>query len=161
MQQRSLIPRMAVALLALLGFFESLFLTLSRYQQQTALVCPFGGGCTTVQTSRWSSIPPGEGIPVALVGVGGYAILVGIALLSLHHSRVGAIALPPAMVAIASAGVLFACYLTVLQVFVIRALCSWCLGSALIMLGIWGAALRDWQAWRQVKAPRRQRGGAS
>lgn len=142
---RALYARMAIALLALLGLLDAAYLTLHRYEEGIGLVCPVGGGCETVQESRWSTLPPGDGVPVALIGVAGYAALLGLGLTSLHRERLGRLALPPTLLALASVGLFFSLFLTALQVFVIRALCSWCLGSALLELGIWLAALVGWR----------------
>jgi uncharacterized membrane protein len=146
MAMRVLYSRMLIALLALLGLFDSAYLTLEHYSPKVALVCPIGGGCETVQASRWSTLPPGGGIPVALFGLVGYGAIVLLALASLQRERLGPLTLAPALVALGSIGVLFSLYLTALQVFVIGALCAWCLGSAAIELVIWLAALAGWRA---------------
>jgi uncharacterized membrane protein len=49
-------------------------------------------------------------------------------------------------------GVLFAMYLTWLELFVIHAICRWCVGSALIITAVFVAALLDRRA--TVPAPR-------
>jgi uncharacterized membrane protein len=143
---------MVAALCALLGLLDSAYLTLERYSAQIALVCPVGGGCETVQGSRWSTLPPGatDGLPVALLGIVGYTVLLGLALTALQRDRVGHLAVPPVLALVASTGVLFSLYLTALQVFVIHALCAWCLGSAILELTLWLAALVDWRAWRTL-----------
>jgi uncharacterized membrane protein len=146
MSTRVLYSRMLIALLALLGLFDSAYLTLEHYSPRVALVCPLGGGCETVQASRWSTLPPGGGIPVALLGLIGYGTIVLLALASLQRERLGPLPLAPALVALASGGVLFSLYLTALQVFVIGALCAWCLGSAAFELVIWLAAITGWRA---------------
>jgi uncharacterized membrane protein len=142
---RLLYSRMAIAVLALLGFFDSAYLTIERFSPQVALVCPIGGGCATVQASRWSTLPPGGGIPVALLGVLGYGALIVLALAGLGRERLGPLALAPALLLVASIGLLFSLYLTALQLFVIGTLCAWCLGSAAIELLIWCAALYGWR----------------
>jgi uncharacterized membrane protein len=45
------------------------------------------------------------------------------------------------LVGLASVGVLFTVYLTYLELFVIHAICRWCVGSALIIAAIWIVAL--------------------
>jgi len=145
---RSLYPRMVAAVLALLGLFDALYLTLNHYLPSVSLVCPVGGGCETVQTSSWSTLPPGGGIPVALVGVAGYALLLLIALIALQRDQVGRLALPTLLLLIASGGIGMSVYLVVLQLVVIRAICFWCMISALLESGIWIAAWLDWRRWR-------------
>jgi len=53
---------------------------------------------------------------------------------------------------LAAGGVLFTLYLTSLELFVIHAICRWCVGSALIITGVFVAALLDRRA--TVPAPR-------
>jgi uncharacterized membrane protein len=147
---RTIYARMAIALLALLGLIDSTYLALERFSPRVALVCPLGGGCEAVQASRWSTLPPGGGIPVALLGVGGYALLVGLALAGLHRERLGAIPLAPALLATASIGVLMSAYFVALQAFVIGAYCTWCLASAALEALCWCAAFAGWREWRQA-----------
>ncbi len=151
MHERSPLPRMVAATLALLGVIDSAYLTLHHYRPSVTLSCPVGGGnCETVQTSAWSTLPPGgSGVPVALIGIAGYAVLLLLALGALQRDRVGGIAMPPLLLLLASSGLAFSFYLTVLQLFVIGAICFWCALSALCELGIWIAAWVDWRAWRR------------
>jgi uncharacterized membrane protein len=156
MRDRSLYPRMAAALLALLGLFDSAHLTLSRYQESADLICPVGGGCETVQMSRWSTFPSGDGIPVALIGLLGYTALLMLALVALQRDWLGRLPIPSLLLMLASGGMLFSFYLTVLQFFVIQAICFWCIASAVLELGIFVAVVADWRAWRAAKHPAAQ-----
>jgi uncharacterized membrane protein len=157
MNDRSLYPRMVAALLALLGLLDASYLALERLSGG-ALACPIGGGCETVQNSSYALF---LGVPVAYIGVAGYAALLAVALLSLHRVSVGSLPLPALLLAIASAGLIFSAYLTYLQIAVIGAICFWCVVSALLELGIWVAALVSWRGARphqpsaSVPAPRR------
>ncbi len=153
MNERSLLPRMAAALLALLGLIDGAYLTLHHYRPSINLRCPVGGGCETVQGSAWSTLPPGgAGVPVALIGVVGYAVLLLLALVAFQRERIGPVAVPPLLLLVASGGLVFSLYLTFLQLFVIGAICFWCAMSALCELGIWLAAVVDWRAWRRESA---------
>lgn len=150
--ERSLYPRMALSLLALLGFLDSLYLSLTRLQPQIPLACVVGGnGCETVQTSPWSTLPPGSGVPVAFIGVAGYLVLLTLGLVSLQTDVLKNLALPVVIFAISSAGILFSVYLVVIQLFIIKAVCFWCMMSATFELAIWVAALLDWRAWRSCQ----------
>lgn len=143
---RLLYSRMLIAVLALLGFFDSAYLLLERFSPQVALVCPIGGGCETVQASRWSTLPAtGQGLPIAAFGVIGYAAIVGVALLGLQREWFGPLPVVPTLALLATIGVGFSLYLTALQLFVVGALCAWCLSSALIEAIIWLAALYGWR----------------
>jgi uncharacterized membrane protein len=136
---------MAAVLLALLGLFDAAYLALERAIGDPGGFCPTGGGCVTVQSSAYSTL---LGVPVAYIGVVGYAALLAVALLSLSADEVAGLPLPVLLLGLASGGVLFSLYLSYLQVVVIGAICFWCVVSALIELGIWVAALFDWRLLR-------------
>jgi uncharacterized membrane protein len=137
-------PRMAAALLALLGLLDSIYLSLERLTGG-ALVCPVGGGCETVQSSAYALF---LGFPVAYIGVIGYLALLVVALVSLNVERIGGVSVSGVLLALASAGLLFSLYLTYLQIAVIGAICFWCATSALLELAIWVAAYVNWRAGR-------------
>ena len=81
-----------------------------------APVCLAGsGGCEAVQTSRYAEI---MGIPVAALGIGGYAGLLFSALLR----NEGGVLLGLFVVLVS---VLFSAHLTYLELFVIDAICQW------------------------------------
>lgn len=153
MIERTLYPRMAVALLALLGIINAGYLTLSRIYP-SALVCLTGGGCEAAAQSPYSLFPPGSGIPVAHIGIAGYLVLLVLALIALQTDRLGPLPVPATLFALSTFGVLFSIYLTSMQVFVIKTptgepgLCSWCLLSGLTQVCIWVALLLDWRARR-------------
>ncbi|MGH7527953.1 MAG: vitamin K epoxide reductase family protein [Gemmatimonadales bacterium] len=134
-----MIYRMGSALLSLLGLFLSAYLYLYKIGRIGTLACGTGG-CETVQASEWSRF---AGFDVALIGVVGYA---GLLLLSLASLQPGlATRRWPAdlLAVLAGAGVLFTAYLTYLELFVIEAICRWCLGSAALIIGILIVALLD------------------
>ena len=85
------------------------------YAAGVAPVCATGG-CAEVQSSDYATL---AAIPVALLGLVHY-VLVGALVLLRQHAAAAALAV---------AGVLFAAYLLVVQVWVIEALCSWCLAN--------------------------------
>ncbi len=134
-----MIPRMGAALLSLAGLFVSLYLYLYKIGRIGTLACG-SGGCETVQTSPWSRF---AGVDVALVGVVGYAGLLLVSLAALHGGSTTRRWPPTVLAALAGIGVLFTLYLTYLEVFVIHAICRWCVGSAAIITGIFILALFD------------------
>ena len=133
-----MIYRMSAAFLSLAGLFISGYLYLYKSGRIGSLACG-NGGCETVQLSPWSRF---AGLEVSLIGVLGYACLLGLSLASL---QAGAGREWPirAMVVAAGIGVLFALYLTYLELFVIHAICRWCVASGVIILAIFAAALLD------------------
>lgn len=137
--------RMAATLLSLLGVFVAAYLYLYKLGVIGTLSCGTGG-CETVQLSQWSRF---FGVDVALIGVVGYAGLLLVGLASLQPRLARGSALPGLMALLSGVGLLFACYLTYLELFVIHAICRWCVGSAVIIASIHGLALFDWRHARR------------
>jgi uncharacterized membrane protein len=131
-----MIYRMGAALMSLLGLFVSAYLYLYKIGRIGTLACGTGG-CETVQQSTWSRF---LGVEVSLIGLIGYAVLFVIALMSLQTASRRAWA-PRALVWLAAGGVLFTAYLTSLELFVIHAICRWCVGSAVIIVSVLVLAL--------------------
>ena len=129
--------RQAIAVLALVGWFVALYLGLHALGIGGALKCGTGG-CDTVQTSKWAVL---FGIPVAFYGVVGYTAILGVALVGLQPAWLPRRGPTRLVAALATGGVLFSGWLTYLELFVIHAICRWCVASAVIMTAIWTVAL--------------------
>ena len=127
-----MIYRMGAALMSLVGLFVSAYLYLYKLGRIGALACG-SGGCETVQTSVWSRF---LGVEVSLIGLIGYALLLGVALMALRPDQVERRRPALLLTALASGGVLFTVYLTSLELFVIHAICRWCVGSAAIIVTV-------------------------
>jgi uncharacterized membrane protein len=134
-----MIYRMSAAILSLAGLFVSAYLYLYKLGKIGSLACG-SGDCETVQMSAWSRF---AGVEVALIGVLGYAGLLALSLASLQPGLKER-RWPGALVAVlAGMGVLFTVYLTYLELFVIHAICRWCVASGVIILAVLVAALLD------------------
>jgi uncharacterized membrane protein len=131
--------RMGAALLSLVGVFVALYLYLFKIGKIGSLVCGTGG-CETVQLSRYSRF---LGVEVSLIGLIGYLGLLAFTLWSLRPGLAGARWPATLLVLLSGVGVVFAVYLTWLELFVIHAICRWCVGSAAIITAIFIAALLD------------------
>ena len=107
---------------ALAGAIVAGYLTWAHYDE-AALVCVAGGGCETVQQSAYSEI---AGIPVALLGLVSYAVVFGLVAWDTSTARLAA-----AMIALV--GLLFSLYLLALQLFVIDAVCAWCVANDVVI----------------------------
>jgi uncharacterized membrane protein len=120
-------------LLALAGLGVAAYLTYVHYAGVHP-ACTAGQSCIKVQTSQWSKL---AGVPVALIGLLGYAaILAG--LLAPDHERTRLVTLTLTLV-----GFGFSVYLTYRELFSIHAICEWCVSSAVIMtLLLLGAGVR-------------------
>lgn len=111
--------------LAGIGLVDALYLSWVKLANAYALCGPIGD-CETVNSSPYAEI---AGIPVALLGAGAYlAILVSLIL----ERRAGAWGefVPLLVFGLSLTGVLYSAYLTYLEVAVIRAICPYCLVSA-------------------------------
>jgi uncharacterized membrane protein len=116
--------RAGLAGLALAGFLLTAYLTWT-YVNGAVPVCVGGsGGCETVQTSRYAEI---LGVPVVALGHFAYAAMLLCAVLRGEKA-----ALSGAFVALV--GVLFSAYLSYLELFVLRAICQWCVASAVLVV---------------------------
>ena len=132
-----MIYRMGAALMSLMGLFVSVYLYLYKIGRIGTLACG-SGACEAVQTSQWSRF---AGVEVALIGVVGYALLFAVALLAMQPGLAARRWPADLLAALAVPGVLFTAYLTWLELFVIHAVCRWCLGSAAIIVSVLVLAL--------------------
>ena len=107
---------------ALVGAALAGYLTWVHYDE-SALVCVAGGGCETVQQSAYAEI---AGVPVALLGLLAYSSVLGLVVWDTPSARLGA-----AMIAFV--GLAFSLYLLVLQLFVIDAVCTWCVVNDVVV----------------------------
>jgi uncharacterized membrane protein len=114
--------RVAILVVCLIGIGVAGYLTYVHYAG-LKVACLSSGGCETVQASRYSKL---DGIPVALLGLVGYiTILVSLAAASDIGRAAG--------FGTALIGFLFSMYLTYRELFTIKAICQWCVGSAVLM----------------------------
>jgi uncharacterized membrane protein len=134
-----MIYRMSAAFLSLAGLFISGYLYLYKIGKIGSLACGTGS-CETVQLSSWSRF---AGLEVSLIGVLGYAGLLALSLASLQTGADRRQWPIRVMTIAAGLGVLFSLYLTYLELFVIHALCRWCVASGVIILAIFAVALLD------------------
>lgn len=130
---------MAAALLSLSGVFVSAYLYLYKLGKIGSLACG-AGGCETVQLSRWSTF---FGVDVALIGLAGYAALLVLSLAGLQPRWSESRGVSAMLIAASGVGLLFAIYLTYLELFVIHAICRWCVASAVIVAAVFVVAVLD------------------
>jgi uncharacterized membrane protein len=116
--------------LALVGLFIAGYLTWTRLSGGLPVCGPLHG-CETVALSSYSEI---LGIPVALLGVGFSLVLVVLALAWWRRADRRALL---GLYGLGLLGVLFAAYLTYLELFVIGAVCVWCATYALTVVAGW------------------------
>ena len=130
---------MLVALLALAGLFVALYLTLYKAGFIGQLTCSIGS-CETVNTSQWSTL---LGLPVAAWGLGFYIVALAVAMAGTTDRWVDERSVSVALAALSGWGVLFSLWLTYLELFVIHAICMWCVISAIIVTIIFIVSVLD------------------
>jgi len=117
----------AIAVLAVFGILLSAISLQRHYAKSDTTFCDFTQkfSCDIVNRSEYSEI---AGIPVAAIGVAGYAAL--FLLSTLWKSREET---PTRMLVAAVAGLLFALYLTYIEAYQLKTWCILCLGSQLVI----------------------------
>lgn len=121
--------RMGIAVLSLVGLLVSGYLTLYKLGYLGVIQCTTGG-CETVQASQYALF---LGMPVALWGMGAYAVLLLLAIAGLQPAFVDDRRVSIAIFSIAAVGLAFSAWLTYLEAMVIHAWCQWCVVSAVLI----------------------------
>ena len=119
-----------LALLSIAGLGISSYLTYTHWAEAT-IVCGGIGNCNLVNNSEYSEL---AGIPVALLGALNYLTLIALAVVWLWW-RPSGLAWPlMAFWGLSLFGTLYSAYLTYVEVFVLEAICVYCVASAGIIL---------------------------
>jgi uncharacterized membrane protein len=137
-----------IAFLAVAGIGVSAVELQHHYAKSKTDYCSFGESfnCDIVNRSVYSTV---AGVPVALIGILGYATV--LALATLYRAK----AETPGMLTLASvAGLGFALYLTYIEGFVLGTWCVLCLSSLAMIFSI--AALSGVLFWQSLRAQTRQ-----
>ncbi|MEP7067247.1 MAG: vitamin K epoxide reductase family protein [Gemmatimonadota bacterium] len=133
--------RQTLALLAVVGICIALYLTLYKIGVIGVLSCSIGS-CETVNTSKWAVL---FGIPIAAWGVAAYVALLLLAMVG-SGEREESVPIARMLVALAGWSVLISAWLTYLELFVIHAICIWCLSSAALWVVILALCVADLRA---------------
>jgi len=108
--------------------------------QAVAAVCGPVGDCNAVQSSPYAKL---FGVlPIGVLGMFGYVAILAAWLWGRFRTDRLAEYAPLAVFGMSVFGVLFSLYLTYLEPFVIKAVCAWCLSSAVIMTALMLLSLR-------------------
>ena len=119
--------RTASLVLAVLGLLDSIYLVWVKYTGAYALCGPIGD-CESVNSSQYSEI---FGIPIALLGAGAYAVMIVLLLLE-NRGQFWVELGPMIFFGLSLIGVLYSIYLTYIEVAVLKAICPYCVISAII-----------------------------
>jgi len=131
----SWVDRASIALI-IVGLLVSIYMTIYKLTDNSAL-CLGSGDCSAVNASRYSEV---NGIPVAAIGVAGYASLLGVQVLERRPGffrEHGAVVL----FGLALTGFLFTAYLVYVEFALLKALCPFCLTSQAAMTLIFGLSV--------------------
>lgn len=137
-----------IVLISLVGLFVAVYLLLYHLGFYGALVCGTGS-CEVVQTSRYARF---LGQPVPLWGTLWYGGVLVLASLGLGPAA-GKRWLDALLALAVTGGLLFSAYLTGIELFILHAVCMWCVISAVLTVLIFGLA-QPWQWLRREGAGR-------
>lgn len=124
----------ALILLAIAGLGVSAYLMWGYTVEGAELACGGSSGCEEVKESAYASI---LGIPLPVLGLVSYTVLLVLVFLQAKFSVKEvqwAAYTALAIFGISLVGVLYSAYLTYIELFVIYAICRWCVASAVIMV---------------------------
>ncbi len=128
MNQKTLTNASIIA--SFIGLSDSVYLTVLKITENKQMCVQGAGDCWSVNTSPYSEI---FGIPIAILGAAAYLALLAVLLL---ENRVRLLQTYGSYIffGITLTGVIFSAYLTYLEIAVIKAICLFCVISALVML---------------------------
>ena len=133
---------LATPLLSLVGLGVAGYLAYVETQAVSAVCGPIGD-CNAVQSSPYATL---FGVlPIGVLGLIGYIVILGLWLWKQRRTDWLAQRASPAIFGMAFFGTIFSLYLTYLEPFVIKAVCAWCLSSAVIITLIMLANIRPAQ----------------
>jgi uncharacterized membrane protein len=115
--------RIAAAVLALAGIGVATYIAIAESGGGAPKCLAGGSGCETVADSKYAHL---AGVNVAVIGIVGYVLVLAAAIVPGDPGRFGGF-----LTALIGFG--FSLYLTYLELFVIDAICQWCVASAILM----------------------------
>jgi len=131
----------AIPALCVLGAVVAAYLAFVETTSSTA-VCGPVGDCNAVQQSEYALL---FGVlPVGVLGLVGYVAITALWAWQRHGPRDQALRTKWLLAAVLLAGVLFSIYLTLIELFVIHAICMWCVTSAVTMTLLLWAVYLGW-----------------
>lgn len=115
---------------AFIGWIDSSYLTWVKWTNSAVACLPNLGNCNVVNSSRFSQI---FGIPIAFMGGVAYLLILILLLLDKEGHRFNQTFLM-AIFGLSLVGVLFSTYLTYIEIAVLKAICPYCVLSAIAIL---------------------------
>ena len=118
----------STVIITILGAADALYLLIYKLTGNPHM-CLGNGGCHNVNFSPYSEI---NGIPVSVLGICAYLVILFILILE-PRVKIAEENGPLAIFGISLGGVAFSAYLTYLEIYVIHALCPFCVASAVLI----------------------------
>ncbi|MBI2846361.1 MAG: vitamin K epoxide reductase family protein [Chloroflexi bacterium] len=137
---------LAIPILSLAGALVSAYLVYVKVSG-SSLLCTGVGGCEVVNASVYSEI---MGIPIAFLGLLMFLVLLGLGIwqfYAINEKRNIALAI----FTISLAGMLYSAYLTYIELFVLRAICPWCVTTAVLITAILALSVRPLLVYGQSR----------
>ncbi len=124
--------RIIALIISALGFIDSVYLIFIKYSNNEKLCFIGAGDCLSVNTSVYSET---LGIPNAVLGALAYLSILAMYLLEQKSSLIARWS-PYLTFGLTFLGVIYSAYLTYLEIAVIKAVCPFCVISAVAMLAL-------------------------
>lgn len=146
------IRSLALPALAAVGLGDSTYLTITRLQGELP-ACGEYSGCAQVNTSAYAEV---GGVPVAFLGAGMYVVLLALSVVRLRLQDPGRGMATLGLFTLVLAASVFSVYLTAIELFVLEAVCYWCLVltavTLLLLVLLAPLALRTHRDWTHETA---------
>lgn len=129
--------RKSILLLSILGAIDSVYLWIIKLVNKPTLCIQGVGDCWSVNTSKYSEI---NGVPISILGAAAYLLII---IVVIFENRIELVKRNStlAVFGITLIGVVYSAYLTYLEIWIIRAICPFCILSALIMLALFSLSI--------------------
>jgi uncharacterized membrane protein len=147
---RAVLLPATLAFLSLAGIGISSYLTYVHWTDRP-VACTALANCERVATSQYADI---RGVPVAFLGLLVYIGLFAVAGAWLYVSGRGLTWPAMAFWGLSLTGVIYSAYLTYLELFVIDAVCIWCVASAVVLVVLF--VLSTTEVWRVTQGAEEQ-----
>ncbi len=115
--------------LAAIGFLDASYLTWVKFTDHEVACIQGLGNCNTVQQSTYSVW---NGIPIAMIGAMAYLVIIAILFFETRNNFFDENA-RIFVLGLSLIGFIYSGYLTYLEINVIKAICPYCVGSAIMM----------------------------
>lgn len=138
-----IIPKWIILLfmaVSIIGFADATYLTVKHYDA-SSINCAIGGGCEQVTASQYSTV---GGIPISIFGAAYY---LSVFILLILYFDTGNFKFLYSAASLTLVGLAVSVLLVALQLFVIKAICFYCMISALssITLFVLGLAVKRYK----------------